>query len=100
MRPEIVLAVPITHLPQGKQGQHSQNDCGSGHAPWDPDLFAVGPVCRTPNYHHENSNQWDISVTVGSPLISHLNQSDDRYQSPQIPKPAGHQIAAGEALSP
>ena len=64
------------------------------------DLFFVRPVRSAPDYHHEDSDQWDISIAIGHGLIADLHQPNDRHQRSEIPKPSCYKIWAVRALSP
>src|SRR5262249_38288945 len=43
---------------------------------------------KTPDHDDKNPNRWQISVTIGTRLRADLNETNDRHQHPQKPKPA------------
>src|SRR5580692_4854251 len=76
--PEIDGTSPVSELIAGEEHENPQNDCGNPGARPEAQLPAVRQVGRAPDHHHEDSNQREVSVTVGDCLLAYLDESNDR----------------------
>src|SRR5580692_12253270 len=100
VRPEIDGTSPVSELIAGEEHENPQNDYGNSGARPEAQLPAICQVSCTPDHHHKDSNQRDVSVAVGDCLLAYLDKSNDRNQSSEEPEPADEQVGPGSALLP
>jgi hypothetical protein len=79
VRPEVVVAAPISDLPPTKKRKKAKDDCRGCGTEAKIYLVAIRKLRETPNGHDEDSDQGQIAITVGHCLVTDLNQANDRH---------------------
>src|SRR5579884_573088 len=78
--------LPITKLGFGDREQKEENCRANTDQHWPQPRCSRQKLAAAPRNNDENSDGWQISITIGQRLFSYLNQADHRNQSSQKPK--------------